>query len=148
MTSPYLAADLRLEEGLKLVAYPDPISHGAPWTIGCGHTGREVHPGLEWTEAQCLDALAADIAATAKGLDTALPWWRSLSDLRQDVFADMAFNLGVHGLLEFNTFLGLIKAGNYEAAADDLAGTLWAKQVGHRAARIAEQLKTGVHQPY
>ncbi|RJF81642.1 hypothetical protein D3877_16060 [Azospirillum cavernae] len=33
-------------EGLRLTAYPDPASGGAPWTIGYGHTGPEVRPGL------------------------------------------------------------------------------------------------------
>lgn len=147
MTSPYLAADLQHEEGLELAAYPDPITHGAPWTIGVGHTGREVHPGLVWTEAQCLDVLAADIAATAQGLDSALPWWRALSDIRQDCLADQAFNMGVHGLLQFVTYLALVHAGNYGAAADDEIHTLWARQVGARATRLAEQMRTGVHQP-
>ena len=33
-------------EGCRLKAYPDPGSRGAPWTIGYGHTGAEVVPGL------------------------------------------------------------------------------------------------------
>jgi lysozyme len=148
MTSPYLAGDLQLEEGLRTNAYPDPLSGGAPWTIGCGHIGREVHPGLIWTPAQCLTALAGDIGATSKGLDTALPWWRTLSDLRQDCLCDMAFNLGVHGLLGFTTYLRLVQDGKYAAAADDDIHTAWAKQVGHRAVRIADQMRMGIHQPY
>lgn len=145
MTSPYLLKDLQRDEAVKLAAYPDPITHGAPWTIGVGHTGREVHPGLVWTMAQVLDALAADVAAVAKGLDTALPWWRTLSDLRQDCLANQAFNMGVHGLLGFTTYLGLVKSGRYAEAADDELHTLWARQVGARANRLAEQMRTGIH---
>lgn len=145
MTSPYLAADLKVDEGLRLTAYPDPISGGAPWTIGYGHTGREVHPGLVWTQAQADDALSGDIGLACKGLDTALPWWRTLSDLRQDVLADMAFNLGVHGLMGFTTFLGLVKAADFVGAADDMLATRWASQVGSRAKRLAEQMRTGIH---
>ena len=33
-------------EGLRLEAYPDPGTGGDPWTIGYGHTGPEVKPGL------------------------------------------------------------------------------------------------------
>ena len=33
-------------EGCRLRAYPDPASGGAPWTIGYGHTGPQVKPGL------------------------------------------------------------------------------------------------------
>lgn len=40
-------------EGCRLEAYPDPGSaNGHPWTIGYGHTGPEVVPGLEWTQEQ------------------------------------------------------------------------------------------------
>ncbi len=31
-------------EGLRLTAYPDPGTGGAPWTVGWGHTGPEVGP--------------------------------------------------------------------------------------------------------
>jgi len=33
----------------------------APWTIGVGHTGPEVHEGLEWTDAQVDAAYASDL---------------------------------------------------------------------------------------
>lgn len=145
MTSPYLLSDLKVDEGLRFIAYPDPISHGPPWTIAYGHTGREVHPGLVWVQQQCDDALDADVSAVQQGLDTALPWWRSLDDLRQDCLVNQAFNMGVHGLLGFGTYLGLVKAGNYAEAANDEMHTLWARQVGDRAARLAEQMRTGVH---
>ena len=39
-------------EGCKLTAYPDPASGGAPWTIGYGHTGAEVRPGLTISREQ------------------------------------------------------------------------------------------------
>lgn len=148
MTSPYLVGDLKLEEGLRLEAYPDPISGGPPWTIGYGHTGREVHPGLVWTEAQATAVLEGDIAATSRGLDTALTWWRTLSDLRQDCLVDMAFNLGVHGLMAFDAYLRLVRAGDYQDAAADQLGSRWARQVGHRARRLARQMATNSHQPY
>jgi lysozyme len=146
MTSPYLIDDLERDEGFRAAAYPDPLSHGAPWTIGFGHTGREVHPGLVWDRGQALAALQADIMATCSGLDSALPWWRQLGDLRQDCLANQAFNMGVHGLLQFSAYLRLVRVGNYGAAAVDELHTLWARQVGARAQRLARQMATGVHQ--
>src|SRR5580698_7032046 len=117
MTTPFLASDLKAEEGMRVAAYPDPVSGGAPWTIGYGHTGREVHPGLVWSQGQADAALAADIATTCVGLDSALPWWRTLSDLRQDCLADMAFNIGVHGLMSFAEYLRLVRLGDYAEAS-------------------------------
>ena len=145
MTSPFLIPDLERDEGLRLQAYPDPLTNAAPWTIGYGHTGREVHPGLAWTPSQCVRALVADVLATKQGLTSALPWWTALDDLRQDCLVNQAFNIGVHGLLGFETYLGLVRGGEYGAAADDEIHTLWARQVGVRAQRIAQQMRTGVH---
>jgi lysozyme len=147
MTSPYLTADLQRDEGLRLDAYPDPLSGGAPWTIGYGHTGPEVARGLVWTDAQACDALALDIAAAARGLDATQPWWRGLDDLRQDCLVNMAFNLGVHGLGAFASFLAYMRGGDFARAALDLTGTPWCRQVGARAQRIVAQIRTGMHQP-
>jgi GH24 family phage-related lysozyme (muramidase) len=51
-------------------AYPDPGSGRAPWSIGWGSTGPDIHAGLIWTQAQCdarlarqLDDFGADVAA-------------------------------------------------------------------------------------
>ena len=41
---------IKRNEGLRLHAYPDPATGGAPWTIGYGHTGPDVHPGMQITE--------------------------------------------------------------------------------------------------
>lgn len=147
MTTANLLADLRRDEGCRLTAYPDPKSGAEPWTIGYGHTGREVHPDLVWTMAQALAALSADVRAACNGLSTALPWWTTLDDVRQDCLANMAFNMGVHGLLEFRTFLAFMQAGKFGPAALDLTPTPWAHETGDRAKRIILQIRTGVHQP-
>lgn len=152
MTTLFLLSDLMLEEApggiVRLTAYPDPLSGGAPFTIGYGHTGREVHPGLVWTPTQCQTALRTDVAAVTTGLTTAISWIGKVDDVREDVLVDMAFNLGIHGLLEFDTFLLLVKEGSYSHAALDMMGTAWAHQVGHRADRLSQQMAKGVHVPY
>src|SRR5581483_8052554 len=106
MTTPYLAGDVKICEGLRLHAYPDPDSplakalleckpaeglSGAPWTIGYGHTGPDVYPGLEITKAQAEDLLAKDLRSAQQQLDQRLAWWRSLNDPRQDVIVQLAF---------------------------------------------------------
>jgi lysozyme len=45
-----------------LKAYLD--GKNGTWTIGTGHTGPEVHEGLEWTPEQCRDALRKNLIAT------------------------------------------------------------------------------------
>ena len=54
----------------------------------------------------------------------------------QIVLIDMAYNLGIYGLMAFNTFLGYIKQGDIASAIDDLKNnTEWYKQVPDRANR-------------
>jgi lysozyme len=147
MTSDALIADLKRDEGLRLAAYPDPLSGGDPWTIGYGHTGPEVKAGLAWTQNQAEAALAADVDNTCAELDGRLPWWLELDPVRADVIANMAFNLGVPKLLTFTTFLALVKSGHYARAALDVLGTEWARQVGRRSRRLSLQMSTGVRLP-
>jgi len=149
MTTPYLAADIGRDEGLRLHAYPDPDTGAAPWTIGYGCTGADVRPGLAWTKAQADEALTQRIDQLQRQLDSLLPWWREVNDARQDVLVNMAYNLGVRGLLSFHTFLAAAQAGRNAAAADDLLitdgrPTRWARQVHSRASRLAQQWRNGV----
>ena len=145
MTSPYLIPDLKSDEGLRLAAYPDPLSHGEPFTIGWGHCGSDVHPGVVWTINQAEDALARDVQGVISGLDASLSWWRTLSDIRQDVLVNMGFELGVHGVLGFPETLSAIQSGNYVIADRDMLQSRWADQVPGRADRLALQMETGAH---
>lgn len=154
--TPFLLADLKVCEGFRARAYPDPESplaktgqgSGAPWTIGYGHAGLDVHPGMEWTLEQAETVLQADLNVATGLLDHFAPWWRRLNDPRQDVMAQLAFNMGwgngEHGLSSFKHTLGFIQAGDFEEAAAGLLASHWADEVKTRAIRLAEQMRTGV----
>ena len=142
---PHLLQDLLRDEGLRLEAYADA---GGVWTIGVGHTGPEVHAGLRWTHEECEARLAADVAEVARRLDARLPWWRNLCDARQDVLANMGFNLGVEALCGWRRTLAAVEAGDYaRAAAHMLASEPWHSQVGRRAERLAAKMRTGERPP-
>lgn len=146
---PLLVADLKRDEGLRLTAYPDPLTGAAPWTIGYGHTGPEVREGLVWTLAEAEAALLADIGEHSAELASRLPWMARLDPARRRVLQNMAFNLGVgepggrKGLLGFRNTLGMIERGEYAAAADAMLKSLWARQVGQRAVRLSNTMRTG-----
>lgn len=61
---------------------------------------------------------------------------------RQRVLVNMAFNLGMTGLLGFKTTLLAMEQGRYEDAARMLRSR-WAGQVGVRAERLSEMMRTG-----
>jgi lysozyme len=138
MTTPFLIGDLQRDEGLRLTAYQDSVG---VWTIGYGHT--PATPGETWTQDQADAALGADIAAAERGLDEALPWWRALDDVRQDVIVEMAFNLGVAGLLQFKIMLADLRAGAFGLAAAAMLMSRWADQVGDRAMRLSILMEKG-----
>ena len=76
-------------------------------------------------------------------LTFALPWIKSLDDVRQGVLTDMAYNLGVPGLMRWPIFLGQVQRGEYAEAATNMRSTLWAHQVGRRADRLAGMMASG-----
>jgi len=160
---------LKMEEGLSVTAYPDPLSPlgrecarrhidprkyrtvpgwqnlaGDPWTCGYGHTGPDINKDTLWTPEQADAALDADIAKHRGELLHALPWVAGLDPVRADVLVDMAFNMGVLKLLKFVNTLALVHEGKYVAAAQNMLKSLWAQQVGGRAKRLARIMSSGV----
>jgi lysozyme len=63
--------------------------------------------------------------------------------VRFAVLVNMAFNLGVGGLLHFQNMLSFVKAASWVSAADEMLRSKWANEVGDRAQRLATQMRTG-----
>jgi lysozyme len=130
-------------EGLRLLPYKDSVGR---WTIGVGRNLDDV--GISKSEALYL--LDNDIGRVCVELDQALPWWRGLDLIRQQVLIDLGFNLGVltppetAKLLTFERTLALIRTGQYVLAADNLTTTLWHTQVGSRALDLEAMLRMPV----
>lgn len=134
---------LKRDEGFDLKAYPD--SEGFS-TIGYGHN-LQAHGQTNitsCTEQQAEAWLLEDLQTVNLQLQKFLPWVFRLDVVRRGVIQNMAYNMGIHTLLEFKTFLGLVQTGKYEAAADDELHTKWARQVGQRAQRLSAQMRTGI----
>lgn len=135
---------LEREEGRKKVAYPDPLTHGAPWTIGIGHTGPEVHAGLVWDDNQIDFAYQLDAGEATQGcLDHLQPWFTDMNDARQAVLIGMAFQMGTGGLLEFVHTIAAVRDGRYADAAQGICCSKWGTQTPGRARRMADQLSSG-----
>lgn len=131
-----LRRQLVLHEGYARVPYVDTVG------IATGGIGRNfnAHPFSddlidEWYEE--------DVAEAIEGLDRHLPWWRSLTEVRQRVLIDMAFNLGITGLLGFHRTLACVEAGDWEGAASGMEGSKWYRQVKGRGKRLCHMMRTG-----
>ncbi|MBR8312374.1 glycoside hydrolase family protein [Burkholderia dolosa] len=130
-----LKAELTLDEGRRSRIYVDTVGKVS------GGIGRNLtDKGFRDNEIDLM--YQNDIAETEAWLDRNLPWWRSLDPVRQRVMMNMAFNMQGK-LLTFVNTLAAIKRGDYAAAADGMLNSLWAKQVGARATRLASMMRSG-----
>jgi lysozyme len=139
-----LVQELRRDEGVRYVPYAD--TRGIP-TVGVGHNLQASPPPAGWsyplTDDQVNELLACDLANVYADLDRDLPWWRTLSDVRQRVVCNMCFNLGMGRLAGFRNTLAAMRQGNYSAAAEGMLSSAWAGQVKQRATRLAQMMRTG-----
>lgn len=66
-----------------------------------------------------------------------------LSPVRQAVLIEMCFNMGLPKLKGFKRMLSALVQQEYEYAASEMLASQWSGQVGARAVRLAEQMKSG-----
>lgn len=128
-----------------LAVYADPATGKAPWTVGLGHTGPDVHEGDVWTSDRCWHAFYNDysIAQTAAVNVIGTDCWSTLCEPRQCVLTDMAFNIGSGRLGGFHNMLAAIRKGDWQTAHDQLLDSAYAAQVKTRATTNASVLLTG-----
>lgn len=121
-------------EGLRLTAYPDPATHGDPWTIGYGHTGAEVHQGMTITQEQAEEFLMQDVQKAVQTVN--LKIHTDLTQNEFDALVDFVFNCGA-GNFAGSTLLKKINAGDMEGAA--LEFQKWDKAAGHVMAGLVRR---------
>lgn len=134
--STMLREQLQRDEGCRLHVYED--SRGIP-TIGYGRNLRD--RGISQAEANML--LDHDITAVTGDVLGQIPCAARLDEVRRATLVNMAFNLGINGLLGFRQLLAAVEAEQWDAASAAMLDSKWARQVGVRAQRLARQMATG-----
>lgn len=135
-------SQLRRDEGERLSAYEDHLGY---LTIGVGilidarKGGGLLPEESEFIFQNRLKLLNAE-------LEKRLPWIKKLDPARRGVLVNMAFQMGVAGLLGFKNTLSLIERGEYEKASREMLGSKWAQQTPARANRLSVQMSSGVWQ--
>jgi lysozyme len=109
-------------EGLRLTAYQDSVG---VWTIGWGHTGPDVRPGLTITRAQAESLLRQDLGRFERGVAGLVKV--PLSSNQFSALVSFSFNVGL-GALGSSTLLRVLNQGNYTGAADQFS--VWNKAGG------------------
>lgn len=145
---------LREHEGFCSREYRDTVGK---ITIGYGYnvddrgieeferiTGRFYDGSVSFAEAMLL--LEHVLLETEHELLTRASWITKLNGVRYGVLLDMAYNLGVPGLLKFKKTLASIAAGDYALAAQQMLQSKWARQVKGRAVRLSQLMAAGVEE--
>lgn len=130
-------------ESCKLEAYPDPATGGAPWTIGWGHTGADVYPGLEITQEKADELFAKDLEKFEVGVRKVVQGGTTQSKF--DAMVCFAYNLGL-GNFNGSTLLKKHNAGDYKGAADEFIR--WNKANGKPMKGLSRrrQAESGVYE--
>jgi lysozyme len=129
------------DEGRVLHAYQDSLGF---WTIGSGilidkrKGGRITEEESDYLTTNRINGLTAKLSTYS--------WFQLLDEVRQAVFINMAFNLGIAGILKFTNMLAAVESQDWNRASVEMLNSEWATQVGDRAKRLADQIRLGTWQ--
>lgn len=131
-----LIAQLRRDEGERLSVYFDTLGFA---TIGIGRMV-DARRGGGITREESTYLLMNDINKIDRQLQERLPWVVTLTPERRGVLMNMAFQLGIDGLMSFKRTLAFVQQGEYAKAAEAMLASKWATQTPDRAKRLTQQL--------
>ncbi|AOT08531.1 glycoside hydrolase family protein [Pseudoalteromonas luteoviolacea] len=104
--------------------------------------GRKVeHIGISEQEAEYM--LENDIVEIANTLSLKVPIFNKLSQPRQLVLLNMAFSIGVDGLIRLKKLLAALCVEDFSLAASEVWHCGWTDEDGDRAMELAIQMKHG-----
>ena len=128
-----LAKEITSDEGCVLKVYEDHLGYK---TVGIGHLIKpndpewEMSVGTPITQTRCDELFFYDINIVLKECeDNFHNNWRDWPEEVKLIIANMAFNLGLPRLKNFQLMFKALNKGDYKEAAKEGLDSLWAKQV-------------------
>jgi hypothetical protein len=100
--------------------------------------------GLDDAEITILEA---DVRRIVRELQERWPGVDRVGPVRKRVLIHMAFNLGVAALMGMLRFVSAVRFRYWDAAADEMTISPWAKQHRRRATVLAAMMRTGEEPP-
>jgi len=132
------------DEGFSARPYLD--TEGVP-TIGYGSTrllGRPVQMADPTITADVArQQLRADLWGAILDAEDLFPRLHEMNHVRQEVLANMAYNLGRSRLSGFTKLRAAADLLDFQAMARELVSSKWFGQVGGRAQRLVAAMRTG-----
>ncbi|WP_299085935.1 glycoside hydrolase family protein [uncultured Campylobacter sp.] len=144
-----LIENIKAHEGFSTRIYKDSV--GKP-TVGYGFLVAALSPDelkLNGGKAEPMSRETAEkilnlkVAKLQKRVFQCLPWLASKPQSVQDTLIEMAYQLGLAGLMGFRHTLGCIEAGNYAQAAKNLRASLLYRQTPKRVENYIRGLRDG-----
>ena len=132
------------DEGFRAHAYQDTVG---VWTIGYGSTRINGEPVTETTpaisEPDARRLLRADLYNALITCQAIYENYDQLSPARQEVLANMAYNLGAAGLSRFKRMNEAVRRHDILAWCAEMRASKWWNQVGNRAPRLQAAVRAG-----
>lgn len=136
MISQDLLDSIKEHEGFSPTAYKD--SRGFD-TIGYGTRVTEI----EVDEATAEAWLIREVEEKEARLKHVNGWHR-MDLFRRDIILEMAYQMGVGGVLRFRRMWDAIRDQDWDRAADEMLDSRWARtQTPRRAGRLALRMRAG-----
>lgn len=146
LCAPY-STDSNLEEriiaheGNSRYAYVDTLGN---ITVGIGRCLSE-KSGRGLTADEIKFLFKNDIDLSREGL-CKLDWFNNLDVARQGVMIELAFNIGIAGVLKFTNMIESIKKKDFLGASKHLLDSRWKTQVGQgRSNDMSYRLRNGAY---
>lgn len=121
-------AFIKRHEGLSLVSYRCPAG---VWTIGYGHTGADVRPGMAINLAMARELFESDLAKFEVGLGKLIAAQTSLAEQltqnRYDALLSFGYNVGLEALKSSTLWKKVCANPNDETIAGEFARWIYAK---------------------
>ncbi len=93
------------------------------------------------TPSECLPILESRMRRVRTDLANRISYFFSLPEAAQDVLVNMAYQMGVSGLLGFRRFLAALQARKFEDAYHEGLQSAWAQQTPKRARELMDIIR-------
>lgn len=125
------------DEGFRENAYRDPKGF---LTIGFGFNldvnGLPMSVALNWLDYNIFQ-LESDLVKQ-------ISFWVDLNEARKSVLINMAYQMGIGGLLGFHGMLKKLGSKDYIGAATEMKDSVWYRDFTNRASRLIKIMISGV----
>jgi len=145
MDTSKLREQLKIDEGVKYEIYHDHLGYK---TFGIGHLvvpqdkeyGSPV--GTQISEERVNEVFDTDVEKYISEAKKIFPNLEEKPEEAQQVIVNMCFNMGEPRLSQFKKFIKAINEEMWATASVEMLDSRWAKQVGVRATRLSDRIKS------